>query len=185
MENGYPICLTLQKMQRIALINGVMDMPIIFPDICKGKTSGGLREVKEKGYTTASKGYFDIEFIKRDLIDNPDLYFKRTEPAGIFMSKLEESEKQINEAATAIWTASHKLVENAKEANKQMSDVTGKFRDGTEKLSSAIDKLMKVVDRGDFAETVGLTKSLVDSLERLADLEEKGLLDKVIRAMRG
>jgi hypothetical protein len=41
-----------------------------------------------------------------------------------------------------------------------------------------------VAGRGDFAETVKLTVTLVDSLERLAELEEKGLLDKVMKAMR-
>ena len=76
------------------------------------------------------------------------------------------------------------MVNAAREANKQMSDVTGKFRDGTEKLSFAIDKLMKVAGRGDFEKTVELTESLVSSLERLAVLEEKGLLDKVMKAMQ-
>ena len=45
--------------------------------------------------------------------------------------------------------------------------------------------MMKIAGRGDFAETVRLTESLVESLERLAVLEEKGLLDKVMRAMNG
>lgn len=64
-----------------------------------------------------------------------------------------------------------------------MADVTGKFRSGTEHLGVAIDKMMKVVGRGDYEKTVQLTRTLVDSLERLAVLEEKGLLDKVMRAM--
>ena len=92
---------------------------------------------------------------------------------------------QINENADAILAAGRKLVDTARDANKNMADVTGKFRDGTEKLGNAIDKLMKVAGRGDFAETVKMTESLVDSLERLAILEEKGLLDKVMRAMHG
>jgi len=100
------------------------------------------------------------------------------------MSHLESTKQQINENTDAILTSVHKLVDSAKDANKQMSDVTGKFRDGTEKLGSAIDKLMKVAGRVDYAETVRLTESLVSSLERLAALEEKGVLDKVMKAMR-
>ena len=101
------------------------------------------------------------------------------------MDALESTKQQINENADAILAAGRKLVDTARDANKNMADVTGKFRDGTEKLGNAIDKLMKVAGRGDFAETVKMTESLVDSLERLAILEEKGLLDKVMRAMHG
>lgn len=100
------------------------------------------------------------------------------------MDSLELTRDQINANAEAISDASHKLVDIAKGANKQMTEVAGKFRDGTERLGVAIDKLMKVAGRGDFAETVRLTESLVTSLERLAVLEEKGVLDKVMRAMR-
>lgn len=101
------------------------------------------------------------------------------------MEALDRTKRQIEENTEAILSSGRKLVDTAKDANKQMADVTGKFRDGTERLGNAIDKLMKVAGRGDFAETVKLTESLVDSLERLAVLEEKGLLDKVMRAMHG
>ena len=101
------------------------------------------------------------------------------------METLDRTKQQIEENTEAILSSGRKLVDAAKDANKQMADVTGKFRDGTERLGNAIDKLMKVAGRGDFAETVKLTESLVDSLERLAALEEKGLLDKVMRAMHG
>ena len=101
------------------------------------------------------------------------------------MEALENTRQQITENAEAILSAGGKLVDAAKNANKQMAEVTGKFRDGTERLGNAIDKLMKIAGRGDFAETVKMTESLVDSLERLAILEEKGLLDKVMRAMHG
>ncbi len=100
------------------------------------------------------------------------------------METLDRTIQQLEENKTAIADASKKLVETAKDANKHMIDVTGKFRDGTEKLGIAIDKLMKVAGRGDFSETVRLTESLVNSLERLAALEEKGVLDKVMKAMR-
>ena len=67
--------------------------------------------------------------------------------------------------------------------NKQVADVTGKFRHGTESLGAAIDKMAKIAARADFEKTVALAESLVQSLERLAVLEEKGVLDKVIKAM--
>lgn len=100
------------------------------------------------------------------------------------MEALDRTKKQLDDNTAAIQAASHKLVDAAKEANKQMADVTGKFRAGTEHLGVAIDKMLKVAGRGDYEKTVQLTCTLVDSLERLAALEEKGLLDKVMRAMR-
>ena len=99
------------------------------------------------------------------------------------METLDRTKQQLEENTDAILGAGRKLVDAAKDANKQMADVTGKFREGTERLGLAIDKLMKIAGRGDFAETVQLTESLVQSLERLAVLEDKGLLEKVMKAM--
>lgn len=99
------------------------------------------------------------------------------------MSNLDTAKDRIDETTEAIRVSAVKMVETAREANKTMNDVSGKMRDGSEKLAVAIDKMMKIAGRGDFAETVRLTESLVSSLERLADLEQRGLLDKVMRAM--
>ena len=101
------------------------------------------------------------------------------------MDALEKTQQTINDNTDAIQASAKRLVESAVDANKQMQHVSGKFREGTEKLGVAIDKFMKIASRGDFAETVKLTESFVDSMERLAVLEEKGLLDKVMKAMRG
>jgi hypothetical protein len=127
---------------------------------------------------------FDVNFVSRKINQNRITHFQKTEPAGEFMEALEHTKKMIDDNTDSIANAALKLVTSAKEANKQMADVTGKFRASTEHLSVAIDKLMKVAGRGDYEKTVQLTCTLVDSLERLAVLEEKGLLDRVMRAMR-
>ena len=157
-------------------------MPIVYPSLCRNVTAGALRQIKNEGFTSASGGLFEKRFVLNNL--HPKLVFLPTEPAGVFMETLDRTVQQLGENKEAIANAARSLVDTAKDANKQMSDVTGKFRDGTEKLGNAIDKLMKVAGRGDFAETVKLTESLVNSLERLAVLDEKGLLDKVMKAMR-
>ena len=160
-------------------------MAILYPEICRGVTSGALRQVAQKGGTTASGGLHSTESIRAMVRSiNPTDYFNKREPAGEFMETLNKTQTQIDENTDAIQRAAHKLVESAKDANKQMADVTGKFRSGTEHLGVAIDKLMKVAGRSDYEKTVALTKSLVESLERLAVLEEKGMLDKVMKAMR-
>jgi hypothetical protein len=156
-------------------------VPIIIPKSCRNVTAGALRQIKEDGFTFACGGWHSKESLSRFVVAG--INFDRTEPAGVFMATLENAKELIEENTEAIATSAGKLVDAAKQANKQMTDVTGKFRDGTEKLGNAIDKLMKVAGRSDFAETVKLTESLVLSLERLAALEEKGLLDKVMKAM--
>ena len=159
-------------------------MAIIYPSSCKGVTAGALRQIRQQGFTTASGGTFSINSVI-GMVSEKKAFFSQTGQAGVFMENLNSTKQKIEENTEAIFASGRKLVETAKDANKQMAEVTGKFRDGTERLSNAIDKLMKVAERGDFAETVRLTESLVESLERLAVLEEKGLLDKVMRAMNG
>jgi hypothetical protein len=159
-------------------------MPIIFPTQCMGATAGGLQQLKQQGHTSAGGGLFHQDYLDQLVIGTPGQYFRHTEPAGIFMDKLEQTKQQIEDNTEAIRRASHVLVDTAKDANKSMADVSGKMRDGADKLSFAIDKMMKVTGRTDFAHVVALTESLVDSLERLAALEQKGLLEKVMQAMQ-
>ena len=75
------------------------------------------------------------------------------------------------------------MVEQARETNKKLNDLSGKMRDGADKLNSAIEKFNKVTGNTNFAETAKHVESLVNSLERLAVLEASGTLDKVMKAM--
>ena len=159
-------------------------MAIIFPPAVRGVSAGALRQLKRDGHTTACKGLWNVAAVKNTLAtENGAMYFNKREPAGVYMEALEQTKKLINENTEAIQVSSTKLVEAAQESNKKLADVSGKMRDGADKLGAALDKFMKIAGRGDFAETVKLTESLVSSLERLAALEERGLLDKVMKAM--
>ena len=146
-------------------------------------TSGQLRQIKGGFGTDAVAGGVITSEHQDYLMKKPSIYFLKHEPAGKFMAEIEKVPTLLDESRIAIYKSAHALVDTAKESSKQMQDATGKVRDGTEKLGSAIDKLMKVAGRPDFAAVVKSTESLVDSLERLAALEEKGLLDKVMKAM--
>ncbi len=100
------------------------------------------------------------------------------------MSQIENAIESLDKAKQSLEGASRSFQESARVAAKGALDASGKIRDGSEKLGVALDKLMKVAGRADFSETVKLTGQLVESLERLAALEEKGLLDKVMKAMQ-
>lgn len=163
-------------------------MAIIYPKDCIGVTAGAMRQTKKYGYSTNSRdgGLFSVEMVRNLALRPGDIgtYFRKTEPCGEFMENINHHQQNINETRDAIMAASRAMVEAAKESNKQIQDVTGKMRDGSEKLGIAIDKMMKIAGRADFAETVKLTQSFVESMERLAALDERGLLEKVVKAMR-
>lgn len=159
-------------------------MPIIYPPNCRNITQGALRELRKKGSTTASGGLWTNERANSIGVQATN-YFLHDQPARIFMDSLERTKQQIDENTQAICSASHKLVDAANDANKQLATVTGKFRDGIERLGTALDKLAKTTERTDFIHTTQAMASLVDSLERLAVLEERGLLSKVMCAVSG
>lgn len=162
-------------------------MAIIFPDHCRGTTRGALRQIREVGHTSACGGLVDRDSW-RAFVGTDDFfggYFRKDEPAGRYMSDLAQKKEEVEQVTEAILESSRKMVASAVDSNKRLAETTGKLRDGAEKLGAAMDKLLKIAERGDFKETVSLTEQLVSSLERLAVLEQKGVLDKVMSAMAG
>lgn len=87
------------------------------------------------------------------------------------------------EGADAVSAAVKQMVAATNDANKQMTESTAKMRDNSEKLGAAITKLAKIAGDKNFAATAATAESLVNSLERLAELEKTGMLDKVMKAM--
>jgi len=158
-------------------------MPIIFPSHCKGVTLGALRQVRSEGITTACKGLASQAGIDKLMFNTQENYFLKTEPIGGFMATMETMKETVEQNSAATREAIKSLVEDAREGTKALNDVTGKMRDGVERMGVALQKLGKVVGNSDLRQTVELTSSLVDALERLSILEEKGLLSKVIASM--
>ena len=104
-------------------------MAIIYPSSCKGVTAGALRQIRQQGFTTASGGIFSISSVK-GMVSEKKAFFSQTGQAGVFMENLNSTKQKIEENTEAIFASGRKLVETAKDANKQMAEVTGKFRDG-------------------------------------------------------
>ena len=111
------------------------------------------------------------------------LYLQPNEPLGEYMTALKAAIEDSKEMTEALLKNTNAMVEQARETNKQLNDVSGKMRDGAEKLGSAIEKFNKIAGNTNFAETARQAESLVNSLERLAVLEASGTLDKVMKAM--
>lgn len=119
----------------------------------------------------------------REFARDATLYTGPNEPLGKFMHTLEQTKNAAEAMSDALLKSTAAMVDQAREAHKQMQDINGKLRDGTEKLGLAIDKFNKIAHNADFVEKVKQAQSLVDSLERLAALEASGTLDRVMRAM--
>ena len=99
------------------------------------------------------------------------------------MTALEQAKKDTEEMAEAIRKATASMVDAADIGAKQLAHTSGKLRDSTEKLHTAITKFAATAATRNFAEAADKALVLVDALERLAKLQESGSLDKVITAL--
>lgn len=114
---------------------------------------------------------------------NQNIFLQPNEPLGKYMTTLKAAAEDATEMTEVLFSNTRAMVEQAKVTTKQLNDLSGKMRDGAEKLNSAIDKFNKVAGNDNFAETARHAESLVQSLERLAALEASGTLEKVMKAM--
>lgn len=158
-------------------------MAIHYPSSLKGMTSGALRQLKQNGSTTASGGFFDVETIKHLAVTNLRTLLNRREPAGQFMNTLEQAARSVDELQQAILASTRNLVVTAESAAKEVHSASGKMRDSTDKLSAAMRKFSETAGTKSFADAAVQTQSMVDALERLAALQQNGLLEKVLAAM--
>ena len=157
-------------------------MAVTYPAHLKGMTAGAFRQVKQQGSTTASGGWHSIDNLKR-IATGTDNFLQANEPLGKYMTALKTAAQEATEMTEVLFNNTNAMVDQARVTTKQLNDLSGKMRDGAEKLNSAIEKFNKVAGNTNFAETAKHAESLVNSLERLAVLEASGTLEKVMKAM--
>ena len=159
-------------------------MAIIYPESCRGITAGALRQIKQTGYTTAGVdgGAFSKAYIN-GLVSDRTGYTRKNEPLGIFMSQLTEAKKDIDETTEAVNSSARKMVDGARQASESLTDCSRKMRESTDKLTAQMQKFHSAFSSAKFDEQAKAAQSLADAMERLALLEEKGLLSKVIAAL--
>lgn len=159
-------------------------MSINYPESCRNTTAGALRQVKQKG-SSVSGGVFSKAAVMNMILTGQAAYLSKREPLGKYMSALENTAKEIDAVADSIAVKSRAMVENAAQGVKAMSKISGDLRASADNLASAIEKFGKVANNASFAETAKNAESLVASLERLAELQRSGMLEKVMAAMAG
>ena len=159
-------------------------MAIIYPSNIRGTTSGALAQIKRQGYTTASGGLWSLNFVNHTATTDLKSFLLKTEPTGKFMDALEQAAKNVGELQEAVMKATKAMVASAETSHKEVATASGKIRDQTDKLASAMKKFTEVAGTKQFAEAAETTKNLVDALERLARLQERGLLEKIMQAVQ-
>lgn len=160
-------------------------MAIIFPASCRGVSSGAMRQIKQHGFTTSAGkdgGAFSPDYI-RAMVANPTGYTRKNEPLGIYMSQLAEAQKTIESTTDAVSASARKMVDEARNASSELTESSRKMREATDKLNSQMQKFHSIFSGAKFDEQAKAAQSLADALERLARLEEKGLLSKVMASL--
>lgn len=99
------------------------------------------------------------------------------------MSQLAETRKDIECTTDAVTASARKMVNEAENASASMTDASRKMREATDKLNAQMQKFHATFASVKFDEQAKAAQSLADALERLAKLEEKGMLSKVIAAL--
>jgi methyl-accepting chemotaxis protein len=143
-----------------------------------------MRQIKQQGWTTAGRdgGAFSTDFIRNKTVSLHG-YTRRNEPLGIFMNQLTEAKKDIDATSEAVSASARKMVDAAKQASADMTEASRKMRDATEKLTAQMQKFHSAFANTKFDEQAKAAASLADAMERLAALEDKGLLSKVMAAL--
>lgn len=99
------------------------------------------------------------------------------------MSEIKDKPAELDQVADAISRSARSMQNAATESLTLINAVSAKTRDSTDKLTVAIDKFMKVATRPDFQQKLDSIESMVGALERLAKLEERGLLGRVFATL--
>jgi ABC-type transporter Mla subunit MlaD len=143
-----------------------------------------MRQLKQQGWTTAGRdgGAFTAGFIRKQTASLQG-YTRHNEPLGIFMNQLTEAKKDIDATSEAVSASARKMVDSATRASADMTEASRKMRDATEKLTTQMQKFHSAFANTKFDDQAKAATSLADAMERLAALEEKGLLSKVMAAL--
>jgi hypothetical protein len=159
-------------------------MAIRFPENCTKATAGQIRNINSQGYSDS--GIFSSEYVQYFLMNpsNFKLFLKKTEPVGVFMTALNEAQKEIFDVTSAITVAANTMVSTASKSTESMTESSRKMRDATEKLGSAISKFNGIANGADLAKIAENAERLAESLERLAMLQSQGKLEKIISAIK-
>jgi hypothetical protein len=145
-----------------------------------------MRQIQQQGFTTAGRdgGAWSKKMIEGKVATLSG-YTRHNEPLGIFMNQLTEAKRDIDATTDAVSASARRMSDSAEQASLDMINSSRKMREATEKLTVQMQKFHTIFNNAKFDEQAKAAASLADSMERLATLEQRGLLSKVIQALGG
>lgn len=137
-----------------------------------------------KAFQQQGLGYFsDAQKQAVFTVENQGIFLQKREPMGQVMSNFQKATDDVEKLANALMDRTHDMVAQADTTAKAINSSSAKIRDSADKLGAAIEKFNKIASCTNFAESAKNACSLVESLERLAKLQQSGVLDKVMVAI--
>lgn len=148
----------------------------------RGNTSAA--DPDAKSFARQGSGFFStLEKQAAFTAANQGVYLQPREPMGKVMSNFQKATEDVDKLASALMGRTHDMVSQADLSAKAINNSSAKIRDSADKLGAAIEKFNKIAGCTNFAESAKNACSLVESLERLAKLQQSGVLDKVMVAI--
>jgi len=100
------------------------------------------------------------------------------------MRNIEDARNDLEKTSAAVLEAGRRLSAASGETAAQIADASRKMREATDKLSAQMQKFYSIFANSKFDEQARAAQSLADAMERLAALESKGVLSKVMAALQ-
>jgi len=146
-------------------------------------TSGELKEIAQKGYSQS--GLINVGFFRKYSALNGSKLIKDNIGVINIMNETNKVEQDLMKVGKAILSQSKALKEIANLHEEKIVESSRKIRDSNHKLTDAIDGFVKKATSAQFMKAVDDAERLAIALEKISDLESKGILNKLTQLMKG
>jgi len=143
----------------------------------RGITAGEMRQAKRQGFTES--GAYSIAYLSRRVESEPYMYLLKTEPGGKVMNHVEEVKVNLSEAAEAMIKAGTAVRDTAVQTIASITDNNRKLRDNNTRLTDSINVFLKTATKAEYIKAINDVERLATALEKIADLEKAGILNKL------
>jgi len=148
----------------------------------RGFTAGELRESREHGISNT--GVVSVKYVENKIQQDPYMYLSKLEPGGQVMNKVEEVVLNLSEASNAIIKAGSTVRESAKTTIDSITDNNRKLRENNTKLTDSINVFLKTATKPEYAKAINDMERLASALEKIAELEKAGILNKLAAVIK-
>lgn len=148
----------------------------------RGFTAGELRESKAHG--VSNTGVVSVAYVDKRVQSDPYVYLEKREPGGQVVDKVEETVLKLSEASEAIIKAGSTVRESAKTTIESITDNNRKLRDNNTKLTDSINVFLKTATKPEYAKAINDMERLASALEKIAELEKAGILNKLAAVIK-